>query len=329
MSVPAWKTFLSILTEWPWSLLLWSYSQKWLFQLYLGHQCIWSYYFRQLRFHWWICQTKITSLTLCCCFGNTGWRHWYDWIMLPHRWPFGSNCVYEGLLHAWIPISQHKAIVPTRFMSCVSGHFVMTGTSVAHCLLNKSHLTMELDLNSNLPFCVATRSVKVLSQGQEANLCVTAESNQNLTTLQKLLTWHFWFGHFKFSSVQWILHSGIFGKSSIFSSTGKCAAWEYTKAHQHPTKSTIKKPVPNRENALKGNILFLGQHVSVDHFVCSAKGCLASSKGKTLLENVYCGGAIFVDQASRYIYVQPQVTFSLVETLKLNWHLKESVSQVV
>ena len=169
---------------------------------------------------------------------------------------------------------------------------------------------------------MATGSTTVLTQGQEANLCVTAESNQNLTTLQKLLlTWHFRFGHLNFSKVEWILHSGFFGKNSIFSSAGKCdhpkcAACEYGKACWQPTKTTFKKPVPGRENALKTDVLFPGQHVSLNHFVCSVKGRLTSSKGKAPLGNMYCGEAIFVDQVSNYIFIQPQVSFSSVETLQ-------------
>ena len=46
------------------------------------------------------------------------------------------------------------------------------------------------------------------------------------------------------------------------------------------------------------------------------QGCPISSKGKILLEIIYCGGATFWDQASGFIYVQPQATFSLVETLQ-------------
>ena len=218
--------------------------------------------------------------------------------------------------------SNIKLLPPQRLCLVTGGDFVTTGTTATLRLPNKPHLTMELDPSSNLPFCTATKSSTVLAQGHQVNLCVTAESNQNLTTSQKLLlTWHFRFGHLNFSTVQWILRSGIFGKNSIFSAAGKCdhpkcAACEYGKARRQPTKSTIRKPVPERENALKGNILFPGQRVSLDHFVCSAKGRLSFSKGKTPLENMYCGGAIFVDQASGYIFIQSQVTFSSVETLQ-------------
>jgi hypothetical protein len=38
--------------------------------------------------------------------------------------------------------------------------------------------------------------------------------------------------------------------------------------------------------------------------------------GKSPQDEMYRGGALFVDQASGYIFIQPQVTFSAVETLK-------------
>ena len=183
-------------------------------------------------------------------------------------------------------------------------------------------LTMELDHNSHLPYCLGTQSASVLAQGNQINLCITAASNQNLSTSQKvLLHWHFRFGHLNFTTIQWILRSGIFGKNPTFSSAGKCehpkcAACEYGKARRRPTKSTKCQHVPERENALKGNTLFPGQRVSPDHFVCSTKGRLPSSKGKTPTDQMYCGGAIFVDQASGYIFIQSQVAFSSEETLQ-------------
>ena len=116
------------------------------------------------------------------------------------------------------------------------GNFITTGTTATLCLPNKPHLTMELDSNSHLPYCMDTRSLTILKQGQQANLCVTDKSNQNLNACQKLLlTWYFRFGHLNFSTVQWILHSGIFGKNYIFTSASKCdhpkcAACEYIRA---------------------------------------------------------------------------------------------------
>ena len=215
-----------------------------------------------------------------------------------------------------------KLLPPQRLCRISGGDFVTTGTTAILRLPDKPTLTMELDHNSHLPCCLGTRSASVLAQGHQINLCVTAASNQNLSTSQKvLLHWHFRFGHLNFTTIQWILRSGIFGKSPFFSSAGKCehpecATCEYGKARRRPTKSTKRQHVPERENALKGNTQFPGQQVSLDHFVCSTKGRLPSSKGKTPTDQMYCGGAIFVDQASGYIFIQSQVAFSSEETLQ-------------
>ena len=230
-----------------------------------------------------------------------------------------------------------RLIPPQRVCSLVGGSFSLEGDHATLSLPNKSPLTIPIDSSSNLPSCIGTCSSSVLAVGQSINLCVTDAANQNLTTTQKLLiTWHYRFGHLNFKVVQWILRSGVFGRSPLFIAASKCehpkcAACEYGKARRRPTKSSITKLVPERENALKTNVLFPGQRVSLDHFECSTKGRLLTSFGKTSPDEMYRGGAIFVDQASGYIYIQHQVTFSAVETLqaKLNFERMCLTSGVV
>ena len=220
-----------------------------------------------------------------------------------------------------LPLSV-KLVPPQRLCLLTGGEFISTGTTAILRLPHKPSITIELDPSSHLPCSLGTRSAFLLDQHQEVNLCVTEASNQNLTTAQKhLLTWHFRFGHVNFKTVQWIIRSGVFGKTPTFYAAAKCdppkcAACEFGKARRRPIKSAIKRPVPERENALKGNVLFPGQRVSIDHFECSAKGRLSNSRGKTPIDDMYRGGAIFVDQASGYLFIQSQVTFSSTETLE-------------
>ena len=215
-----------------------------------------------------------------------------------------------------------RLIPPQRLCSIVGGSFTLEGACAILRLPNKSPLTISVDPNSNLPTCVGNTSATILSLGKSIHLCVTDESNQNLSVAQKLLiTWHFRFGHLNFKAVQWILRSGVFGKSPTYRSASscehpRCASCEFGKARRRPTKSSITTPVPERENVLKADVLFPGQRVSLDHFECSAKGRLLTSMGKSSLDDMYRGGAIFVDQASGYIFIQPQVTFSADETLQ-------------
>ena len=216
-----------------------------------------------------------------------------------------------------------RLIPPQRVIDIVGGgSFVLEGAHAVLNLPNKPQLTIPIDPYSNLPTCEGHRSSDVLAEGKSVHLCVTDASNQNLSTAQKLLiTWHFRFGHLNFKAVQWILRSGVFGKSPLFRSASvcdppKCAACEFGKARRRPTKSSTTTPVPERENALKADVLFPGQRVSLDHFECSAKGRLLTSKGKSSPDEMYRGGALFVDQASGYIFIQPQVTFSAIETIQ-------------
>jgi hypothetical protein len=220
-----------------------------------------------------------------------------------------------------------RLLPPQRLCNVVGGDFSITGTGAILRLPNKPTLTMELDPSSHLPCTQGTQSASVLAHGHAVNLCVTTADNQNLTTGQKLLlSWHFRFGHLSFKSTQWVIRSGIFGRTPLLSSAGKCehpkcAACEYGKARRRPTKSSVTRSVPERENVLKTNVLFPGQRVSMDHFECSARGRLTNSLGKTPADQMYRGGAIFVDQSSGYVFIQPQVTFSSRETLqaKLNF----------
>jgi transposase InsO family protein len=59
-----------------------------------------------------------------------------------------------------------------------------------------------------------------------------------------------------------------------------------------------------------------GQRVSVDHFVCSAKGRLFGSQGKTSQDDMFCAGCVFVDHASSYVHVEFQAHLTTHETLQ-------------
>ena len=68
---------------------------------------------------------------------------------------------------------------------------------------------------------------------------------------------------------------------------------------------------------LRQDNLLPGQCISVDHFVCSTKGRLFTSRGKTsALERLYCGGCLFVDHASGYVHVEHQTSMSSHDTMR-------------
>ena len=95
----------------------------------------------------------------------------------------------------------------------------------------------------------------------------------------------------------------------VWDSTPKCAACAFAKqkVRSSPGRKIIK--VSDVEGNFKKNNLFPGQEVSVDHFVCSTKGRLFKSRGKTAEENMYGGGCLFIDHSSNYVNGQFQTTW--------------------
>ena len=158
--------------------------------------------------------------------------------------------------------------------------------------------------------------------GAELNLCVMDEANQTLSEGQKeLLCWHSKLGHVNFAAVQQLLRSGALGASPLKTSAGschhpRCASCQFGKARRRPAPGDTRQQVnKQREGALCQNDLQPGQRISVDHYVCSSKGRLYSSMGKTHPDKMYSGGAIFVDHASGYIYCHHQTSMTTHETL--------------
>ena len=68
--------------------------------------------------------------------------------------------------------------------------------------------------------------------------------------------------------------------------------------------------------SIKGEDLNLGDSISIDHYVSSNKGQLATGYGKTSLHLTYGGGTIFVDYASGFTHVEHQVSLSTGGTIR-------------
>lgn len=66
-----------------------------------------------------------------------------------------------------------------------------------------------------------------------------------------------------------------------------------------------------------------GQTVSADHFICSSKGRLFTSKGRESEQEMYEGGCLFVDHATGYINVQFQTSLNSHQTLKAKQQFEE------
>ena len=143
----------------------------------------------------------------------------------------------------------------------------------------------------------------------------------NLTEPEKkLLRWHQRLGHISFKRVQALFRSGVLSHTeatrrlhtaaSKIKNPPKCAACQFGKQVCRPTNGNKSVAVRERSGVLRQDNLLPGQCFSVDHFVCSTKGRLFTSRGKTsALEQLYCGGCLFVDHASGFVHVEPQILY--------------------
>ena len=80
------------------------------------------------------------------------------------------------------------------------------------------------------------------------------------------------------------------------------------------TKTETTKP--DAVKSTQKNVLSPGQLVATNQFVCKTRGRLTNSMGKTEEKDMYCGGTIFCDIASKKIEVFPQVSLSANETIR-------------
>ncbi|KAI2503664.1 hypothetical protein MHU86_10788 [Fragilaria crotonensis] len=161
-----------------------------------------------------------------------------------------------------------------------------------------------------------------------ATITEVHETNHNLSEAEKeLLRWHYRLGHIGFKKIQFLLRTGVLSQTEAsrrlpsaackLTNLPKCAACQYGKQHRRPipgsTPSTI---IRDRTNILKADNVIPGHRISVDHFICSTRGRLLTSAGKTKADEMYTGGCIFVDHASGFVHVELQVNLNTHETLK-------------
>jgi hypothetical protein len=183
------------------------------------------------------------------------------------------------------------------------------------------------NLSSQLPISIAHSSNEYDHTDSEANHAspVVSEANLNLSPAQKeLLRWHQRLGHLAFKKVQYLMKTGVLAKSELTkrlhriacrNDPVKCAACQYAKQRAKSQPGMISRIIKDRAGIQSQGNLLPGQEICVDHFICSTKGRLFTSKGKSKDDDMYSGGAIFVDQASGHIHIEFQTTMSSHATL--------------
>ncbi len=194
-----------------------------------------------------------------------------------------------------------------------------------------------VDPTNNLPTSQAydSDSTETPVQALQAIISEVCDANQNLTEPEKeLLRWHFRLGHIGYRKIQALMKSGVLSHSqatrslhtaaSKIQNPPKCAACQYGKQCRRPSPGKTTSVVKDRAGALKQDDLFPGQKIAVDHFVCSTKGRLFTSKGKTSENEMYCGGCIYVDHATGFLHVEFQKHLNTHEDCKLK-KLKDEI----
>ena len=193
----------------------------------------------------------------------------------------------------------------------------------------RNPITVRVHPLTNLPTSIAYRynGCKTAAKSLNNVLSVVSSSNVNLTDAEKeLLRWHQRLGHISFKRVQALFRSGVLSHTeatrrlhtaaSKITHPPKCAACQFGKQTCRPTPGRKTTVVHDRSGILRHDNLLPGQCISVDHFVCSTKGRLFTSRGKTsALERLYCGGCLFVDHASGFVHVEHQTSLSSHNTM--------------
>ena len=154
----------------------------------------------------------------------------------------------------------------------------------------------------------------------------TAATNTNLGPADKeLLHWHNRLGHIGMRKVQFLMRTGVLATSEAtrclhavackLTNLPLCSACQFGKQCRRPEPGKTTTVVLERDGALKDRRLLPGQTVSVDHFVCSTKGRLFTSRGRSKDADMYTGGAIYVNMATNLVHVEFQRHLNTHETL--------------
>lgn len=201
---------------------------------------------------------------------------------------------------------------------------------------DRTTVTARVNPDNNLPTSDAHREKDTPQAAECLNATITAvnDANINLSEPEKeLLRWHYRLGHIGFTRIQFLMRTGVLTRSNNkkhlhqaackIEHPPKCAACQYGKQHRRPAPGRTSVTVQDRAGVLKQDHLIPGQQVSVDHFVCSTKGRLFTSAGKTADNEMYVGGCLFNDHASGYVHVEFQNHLTTHETLmsKENYEL--------
>lgn len=228
-----------------------------------------------------------------------------------------------------LSISSLLAKYPDESVDMTAHHLLLSGAGNSTGGPPCNPIEVLVDPTNNLPTATAYASdiAPRVAMAMNASISATIRANHNISPAEKeLLRWHFRLGHLSFRKIQFLMRTGVLAHSEgarrLQSNASKltrapmCAACQYGKQKRRPTPGKRSSVVKDRAGVMKNGDLFPGQRISVDHFICSTRGRLSNTHGKEHEDKQYVGGAIFVDHASGYLHVEPQVHLNTHETLQ-------------
>ena len=195
--------------------------------------------------------------------------------------------------------------------------------------LTRGELVALINPQNNLPTSEAHsfKDTPIAVEALNVAISTVNTSNINLSEPEKeLLRWHYRLGHMNFRKIQFLMRTGILSKSEAsrrlhtasckIVTPPKCAACQYGKQHQRPVPGKTASVVKDRAGVLRDGDLLPGQQISMDHFICKTKGRLFTSAGKSLRQDMFSGGCLFIDHASSFVHVEFQVHLNTAESLE-------------
>jgi hypothetical protein len=254
------------------------------------------------------------------------------------RWDISLNdgTVYPIAIEAlYCPKANRRLLCPQQFKKTLDDHNPSLACSInidknhIHFRHGRHQIFAEYDTQTNLPMSYGRTSgnLNLELSVDEINACLTDHTNQNLTKAQKeLLRLHYRFGHIGMQRIQSAIRQGqlattqeqkVMHIAASKCDLPKCAACEFAKAKKRTLPGQHAQVVNiETQDGTKHDKVFPGDQIAMDHFICSTKGRLFGSAGKTVDSSMYSGAAIFVDVATGYIHVEFQVGLTADETLQ-------------
>ena len=206
----------------------------------------------------------------------------------------------------YIPNATTPLLSTMSFLQSYSGELIqqtsrgmrLSGTSDGQ----QNAVEATINPNNNLPTSTGCSYGKVMVAANTLinTVSTTAATNTNLGPAEKeLLRWHNCFGLIGMRKAQFLMQTGVLATSeatrrlhtaaSKLTNLPLCSACQFGKQRRRPEPGKTTTVVSERDGALKDQRLLPGETVSMDHFVCSTRDQLFTSRGRSKDEDMYTG----------------------------------------